>query len=420
MSVRHVRRIAIEPGNVWILSVAVLSLIFAARVTALGGYFTYTGIDFRSFWASADIALRHGFDEVYDLQLQEAVQRPMWASHSPVPLEFYSTVPMPYLPVFLLPFIPLALIPPLPAFAIWTVANTVGGLVYLRRLLGTGVPPPNSLLSLAVACPFLLTLLAGQVNVWLLVCFGEFMLAMMAGRQLVAGAWLAGVLIKPQLLIVVLPGLLIARQTQVVASFGALSALVVVVSMALAGTNGMLALAKLLLGYSAGPAGLPTNFPESMMNWRALAVHLQAFMTWNAALVIAVAGMLGTAMTASVLWYRGRNVARDTWPVLMLGTLAASNAIAWHSHVHTALPLLAPLAVLYAAGWIPPRLYRWWVLWPATIFLLIALPLSTKLGHNLVGLGMLAVNLHMLAWSIWTVGLAHLSGARSAAFSSRP
>jgi hypothetical protein len=52
------------------------------------------------------------------------------------------------------------------------------------------------------------------------------------------------------------------------------------------------------------------------------------------------------------------------------------------------------------SGQVSLRLFNAWVLGPTALFLVVALSLTDKLGHNAVGLGMLLVNLCILAWAL--------------------
>ena len=57
--------------------------------------------------------------------------------------------------------------------------------------------------------PVFLNFFFGQVNLWLLICAGEFFRAFLSAKPLKAGLFLGGWLLKPQLLILIIPFLLI-------------------------------------------------------------------------------------------------------------------------------------------------------------------------------------------------------------------
>src|SRR3990172_6366049 len=87
-------------------------LIFAANLKVLG-IFNYVGIDFRTFYSSAQIATVEGFAKVYDLHIQEKYQLQIFKDYAKdytaIP---YETVPTPYFPIFIVPFVPFPLFKP--------------------------------------------------------------------------------------------------------------------------------------------------------------------------------------------------------------------------------------------------------------------------------------------------------------------
>jgi hypothetical protein len=390
---------AVRRTNLLVTALLVLWIFFTVLMTWGHGFFDYTGIDYRSFYTSAQIAATAGFAQVYDLNLQEQFQRPIFETYSRIPLAYYATVPTPFLPVFVAAFLPIQVVPPVASLAAWSLLNLVVAGWYFRRLLcAAGAEPTRgTLVWFIVACPVVLTLLAGQVNTWLFICLGEFMLALMSGRELRSGLWLSGLLLKPQMLVIIVPGLLLARRFSALASFTFASAILVGVSFLLARAEGMTAMVNLVALY---PGEVATNFPDSMMNWRALAVHLAPLIGREPAFVLAIVGSVITGLVALTLWLRVPRARAEAWPIVVLGSCAATGVVAWHSHVHAGFPLLAPIAYLVGSGQVSLRLFNAWVLGPTALFLVVALSLTDKLGHNAVGLGMLIVNLCILAWAL--------------------
>ena len=70
---------------------------------------------------------------------------------------------------------------------------------------------------LLISLPVFLNLFTGQVNVWLVVCVGEFMRASISGREFRSGLWLGGLLLKPQALLLLAAGLLMRRRARILA-----------------------------------------------------------------------------------------------------------------------------------------------------------------------------------------------------------
>ncbi len=386
---------------------ALLYALYTMGAIWTGGLFGFAGIDYRSFRASAEIVATRGFSELYDLNIQEQFQRPLYESSVKSGSGTrYETAPLYYLPVFVLPMLLLLPFSPVAGFVFWTVLNALLLLLYLRRLgstlSSTGGLPPWTLLLFSL--PAFWTLFFGQVGVWLLVCLGEFLLAILRGKEWTAGFWLAGFLLKPQALILLLPGLLLARRFKVLAGVVLAGLALVVLSALLAGPPALLALGRLFIDSTAG---LATNNPFLMMNWRALAVNLETVLPSPLAWGLSIAGLSVTAAAALSLWVRPTRV-REDFSLILLGTYAATCAVSWHAHMHMALPAAAPLLALVAAGRASRAMLAAWVAIPALVFF-IALVLVGRLAMNLAGLGMLAMNVVIAGWSARELWRPHLT-----------
>ena len=147
-------------------------------------------------------------------------------------------IPVPYLPAFLVPFLGLLALPPLPAWWAVVALNVLGLGVYLLRLRSVFGPGGGLYWLPLLALPAYLTVLFGQVNLLLLIGFGEFLLALRRGRCLRAGLWLSLLLVKPQSLLLVVPGMIISGRSRVLLGFAAAGAGIGALSFALAGIEG--------------------------------------------------------------------------------------------------------------------------------------------------------------------------------------
>lgn len=285
-SLSHVRKWL---DRLWI-SIPVAYLVTALGLFQPGQYCAYLGTDFRGYYASAQIAIKYGFSRVYDQELQNAFQETL-LMHCPdgsftPPLLYVS---MPYLPVFVLLFMPLTLFGYTSSYLFFSILNLVILAAYLVRLskaLGMKFSY-YKLLEWCVCLPVLSNLTLGQMNIFLVVCFGEFILALLNKKQVRSGAWLAGMMIKPYTLILLLPGLAISQRWRVLFGFAVGMVTLLGSSFLLAGVDGVSASVNLALRF-AGPL-IQTG--SSMMNWRALALNLEAllpdWLSWG----IAIFGM---------------------------------------------------------------------------------------------------------------------------------
>lgn len=367
----------LDPAARWKLALAVLAGLYVGFTTysvAAGGVLRDgVGCDYRSFYASASIARDHGFAAVYDLGLQEGYQRQIfdsapgpWISSRESPL--YETVPSPFLPAFILLFVPFSFLPPVTGFAAWTVVNLVGLVAYMRHFAlrigarGPSLAPAIALLSYAS----FMTLYVGQVNVILLIASGESLIALNESRPLRAGLWLGMLLLKPQLLVVLCAGLLLARSFRGLLGLLTSGAALVMVSIGLAGTRGFFDLLALIGRYVGG---LPTNKPEFMMNWRALGLVLGRFagapsvVSW---LAIA-AGMAATFAVGLRMWRIARGRDAKGAPRLHVATWLATFGVAWHSHVTMALCAMPAFVSGVSEGVVSMPLLALWALLPTVV-----------------------------------------------------
>ena len=377
----------------------VLYVTYGAWSLAHRGLFEYLGADYRALRASAEISRSLGFDRVYDLSVQAEYQRQILDAHTRIPGSMeYATVAVPYAPPFIAVMRALLLMEVVPAYVLSRVGEVAILALYfwrLRRAAGA-TTGPLTLAGAFLALPVALELFFGQVNFWLLICLGEFMLSRQRGSHFVGGLWLGGLLLKPQTLIVLIPGLLISRETRLLLGAAASAFLLLVVSLLLAGQEGLTDLIGLVLRFRQD---LPMVFPESMMNWRALGIHLAAIIAPHLALGFVLAGMGLTFLLAVRMWRWRVPRQSERIAVLTLTSIAAANAVSWHSHVHQALPALAPLLYLHGRGVLPSSLLNVWLMVPALLFLPSAFLLGPGIAHNLAGLAMLGANLLLVIWA---------------------
>jgi len=368
--------------------------------------FNTIGSDYLSFWSVGHIANNQGYDYVYDLPLLSKVQKPF---HEDIVTDrVYAPIPAPLFAIFIVPFQLISLLDPVIGFSLWTILNLVGLIVYLHFFIKDLLPGPlqSRLLAISlISLPVFHTLFWGQINVWLVICIGEFMRAALRGKDFQSGLWLAGLLIKPQTLILLIPALLFQRSWKKLAGFTIAATGIIIASFALTGLQGMRSLVGLWLNYASG---IPTNAPENMVNWRMVALRLSPFTNpaigWGAA----IAGLLVTLMACLLLWLKPWSQSNFKFSIALLGTLAATTAITWHSHLHMMTIILPPLVYLAVQNRIPHKLVYYWTFMPPLIlFIAFILGALVKLGYLLdfeyeglfLGVCGLALHLSFLAWS---------------------
>ncbi|MGQ9457037.1 MAG: glycosyltransferase family 87 protein [Anaerolineae bacterium] len=371
------------------------------------GPWVTVGGDFLAFWSAGYLANTEGYVRVYDPNLLGALQRAFVPPGEP-----YWVRPVFFLPVFILPFQAFALFDPWAGYIVWNVLNLailVGYLRFLARQSDPMYPPKGLLLALLFSYPVFNSFLWGQVSVWLTLCVGELLRAFLKGRALRAGAWMTGLLLKPQTLPLLIPALLALGKLRVLGGVVLGSLLVLTLSiLMLGGTTGVDRLLD-LISLNAKPLGMTGIASVNMTNWRTFGLHLSNLTSPTVGWGIAGVGMALTVAAAGYLWVRARPMGEDALVIALLGTLAATGAFTWHSHIHTEMILLPPLVYLGARKALPQKVLDLWVFAPPGILFLTYLTgavgrvtgLSLPMGYGafVMGGSFLALNLYLLAWA---------------------
>lgn len=378
----------------WLL-LAVLFLAGLSVYLISGRYCDYLATDFRGYYAAAQTTRQVGIGAVYDARNQAERQDELDLScpdGTQQPPLIHVLVP--YLPVFVPLFLPLPLLEMSSSYLFWVVMNLVVLVIYLRRfsIALTGLVNYYKLFQWVICFPVFANLALGQVNVLLVIILGEFMLALLRGKSYLSGVWAGCLILKPHMLILLLPGLVITRRWRVL--FGFLSSLAVLISASflLAGADGMLAWLNVIRSFSA-PSFL--SLPN-MMNGRALAFNLARWLPgWGAWLAAAVL-MISVAVMVLYLWARSQLSRQYLW--LMIATLAGTFIISWHSNLYLWICLLPFLLALDIKDQVPTFLLVAWIFGPPVIYFLVYL-FSPGLAHPALGMTMLGFNLFLLGFS---------------------
>lgn len=351
------------------------------------------GADFRALYAAAQVARAQGFHRIYDLEALGPVQQALCAkTASQAPCVW---IPMVFPSAFVLPALPLTLLEPLPAFLVWSLGGILLTVGALWPSLRTRPSPSRwrSLALLLVSYPFFANLFWGQINALWVWCLARFQSGRQARRDFPAGLWLAGLLGKPQTLVLLLLGLALAGQWRVLAGFAVAAGGLAALSLALSGMDGIRAWLGWLIGFARPqPALVPTVVGvETMINWRALgpilAGWLPAPLLWG---LIGI-GMALTAFAALAAWWAQRSGEGHRSERLLLGTLAATLTASWHVHPHTAMILMPSLLNVLreeprtlpegprgdpAERFLPLRWLIGWSLLPAAMPFAILIPMA--------------------------------------------
>jgi hypothetical protein len=398
--------------NLALASVLAIFVFYFVWQMLLGRLCSQIGVDYCDFWSAGSVATTHGYAAVYDLRLLDRAQKSILPAHldpTTIPV-----VPFPYLPIFAVPFQLLPLLPLAAGFILWSALNLGAFLLYLKFFASRLNLQPFSMrlhLLILASLPAFLNVFTGQVSLWLVICVGEFMRAYMQGRPFRGGLWLGGLMLKPQALILIVPILLLQRSFRAVAGLAACLISIGVASAALMGQEGLLQMFALWRTYAKGQA---SNWIEGMVNFRMLGFHLSTIAPSWTAWIVAAAGTVVVLILAFRGWRRPFDPRSPMFPIGILGILAATTAVAWHSHIHMAMILIPPMLLLHQAGILPPRALYYWVFVPSVLFLLavFAPPALARLNmipdagarfiYFFLAAAQLAANLYLFWWSLRT------------------
>jgi len=396
--------------NLAAAGLVVFYVIYVAWQLMAGMMCSQIAVDYCEYLSAGLVANAHGYAALYNLNLLAEAQRsviPSAVAASPV-----AVLPFLYLPVFVLPFQLLSRLEPAAGFWIWTVLNIAILIFYTRSFLRRLSLPAASrrlMLLVFISLPVFMNLFLGQMNLLLMVCVGEFMIEASRRRYLSAGLWLGGLLLKPQLLVLVGTVLVVQRAWRILAGAAITTAALGLLSAAMVGPAG---LRSMLTGWLTSAGGQANIWVEGMMNWRMVGADLSSWSSPSAGWAVAIAGMLVTLTIMLVTWRKRVDAASPALGVAVVGVLAACATLAWHSHIHMAVVLLPPILCTYQARILPQRVLGYWVFVPALTFVTMVFVPETLMALHLVspaiqpliyfalGMGMLSANLYVFAWAV--------------------
>ena len=332
--------------------------------------------DYLAFWSVGKIANEKGFSEIYNLNYLQSVQ-----SEGVKSLGFIENIdgpanpilPVPYFSFFVVPFQLLAKVSLLFGYWLWTFSNLIVLIGYLafffRKTNPVSVTRIASLYLLSIVMisyPVFVNFLNAQVEVFLVVCAGEFIRCAVGKKPLLSGIWLGGLLLKPQLLILIIPIFLIMRHWKVLLGFMVSSGTILMTSLFLSGFSGMQALINLWTKFSVGMA---SNFPQAMINWRMVGINLNTFTGTSIGWVFTGFGMVLTILAVYSLIKKNPTFGSPQWVMSMLGIFSATLAVNWHSHYHMAMVLI-PFLIYVSLFQLSSQkfLFSWAVVTPIALF----------------------------------------------------
>ena len=334
------------------------------------------GSDYLGYWSVGKIADEKGYSEIYDFNILKSVQlqgRKELGFPDKINDPSFSPIIVPYFSFFVLPFQLISRIGIIYSFWTWTIINLIiliGYLVYfIRRTIpesDTEISGLKLLILMLISWPVFFNIVCGQIEVFLLICTGEFLRNAVLKKPVLSGIWLGGLLLKPQLLIIIVAIFLIMRNWKVLAGFIASSGIIVMTSLLISGFDGMKALINLWTKFSDS---VPSFAPQIMINWRMIGLNLNN--NFNTSFGWAFTG-LGIFLTIAVVYFMVKQnppFGSPKWVMVMLGVFSATLAITWHSHYHMAMILIPFLIYASINRKLPEgRIFFWVIATPVATF----------------------------------------------------
>lgn len=361
------------------------------------------GLDFRAIWSAGYIANIYGYADIYNLNILTQIQRQFIPLSNHVGV--FEAVPVPFLPIFIPIFQFFAFFPAYTGFYLWTFFNLAGFFLYIQFFLKKLEVQEWKRLALMglLTFPSFSNLFWGQINLFVFVCVGEFIRKIIDKHEIQAGLWLGGLILKPQLMILIVPALLLQRKWKLLGGISVTVLIAIFSSLLLGKVSSLINLFNLLVKYVPGIA---SNAEENMMNWRMVGERLSSFLPTPVSWGIAAFGLSATVIATYLLWRKQLSLSSPLFLITFTGTLAASLAATWHSHVHMGIVLIPPILWLYSRRIFPDKLFVWWIFGIPLITLILPIPIKLlnldrfSALPALPGFIMLVFNLKILVWAM--------------------
>ena len=328
-------------GNLVFWTVAVVhELVFR-------GLFPVLGVDWSRFWGAAQAFNTLGPRAAYQLTTIHHGMEPL-ARFTPLGDAGVRVGPVPYPPIFVA-FFSIFTMPPAPlGYVAWTLFSlTLIAVSAVRLTRVAGIGSTFTVLALLLGTfPLLMSLFSGQVVVLLLVFLTESLIALLAGKELLAGWWAGLLLLKPQYAVCLLLVFLFKRRWSAVLGAVLAGMTLLVTSLAVGGLDGLIGYVSILMNLYPRYQGNVAISPAGMISWRAILVTFLPQLGATAGLVLTAILTLATLATLPFLW-RGRWRFDATYLApRLLGTFCVTMLVAYHSQIHGAALLAVPAIVL--------------------------------------------------------------------------
>jgi hypothetical protein len=318
--------------------------------------------DFTIYYTAGRLLAERRAADLYNLRVQYETQLPF--AHVPIR---QAALPYNHPPFEAVLFVPLARLAYWPAYLLWSAINLImlaASAMLLRRLPKIRELPP---VMLGLAClaffPVAIGLMQGQDIIFLLLMLAMGLTTLERGNEAAAGAWLAGGLIRPHMIVplVLMLGL---RRWRVLIGFIAVGLVLGAITVTIMGRGGPLEYVNFVLHVEKIGAG---GFgPQAVPNLRGLVddlpgIHVPNLHEWTANPVRpGIPSLIATALIAVsslvVLGLAVRRLVRGNDSASYCFCLAAVTTIliSFHALLYD-LTMLLPLALFMLAAFVSEK-----------------------------------------------------------------
>jgi len=331
-----------------------LVTVFFAGVVLLEGVITWQireqirdgQPDFTIFYTAGSILRQHAASDLYNLELQQAVQ----ARFAPR-LNRSQALPYNHPPFESILFAPLTYLSYPNAYLAWAVANLMllsWIVIALRKHLAPmqGIPLAFWLLLALSFFPIFVALVQGQDSLLLLLLVALGYLALRAGRPLMAGFCLGLGLFRFHLVLPVILVLVLHRKAKVLAGFAAAALLAVFISVWLIGIHQTLAY-PLWAWHLERAMGTNTPLIAAMPNLRGVLQIALRSETGKLSGVIAAAG--GTLLLLWAAWRCNFNGSQRAFDLSFSLTLVTVVVTSYHVLPHDLSLLFLAILLVFCS-----------------------------------------------------------------------
>lgn len=296
--------------------------------------------DFKVFYAAGRIVSEGQGPQLYVPAVQERMLQRVIPGHTKY---FFNP------PAFVLPFVPLSRLPLMAAYWLWTALSLIALLMGLRILLElSGLPPPQQLLLAAAALAFEPTyhnLRWGNISAVVLLLVALFFHDLLKEKEQRAGIWLALLMVKPELFLILAIVLVAKRKWPAVTGYLGSGVVLLLISLGVVGAKGFGRYVALNLEalHSYTPVHSEMKLRE-LLSWRGLFVRFLGGGPWAEGLALVFT--VFSFVILYVAWrgdhQPGSSGYRSRWALTLLFAIL----VAPHVHIQSLAIVIAAACLL--------------------------------------------------------------------------